>query len=264
MRIAHLSDPHLARRPGWGELNLKRLLGFANQALIRGRRHSEARAAEAVRRLAASPPDLAILTGDIAQHGLASEFAAAEEMLAPLAAAGVPVLAVGGNHDFYGGAPPADLARLGRRLSLGLRAGSDGVVRLPGVEILLLEQAAPSWPFFSGGSQKLEELTRAAAAWAGPPEGVMRLAAGHYPVIDAPGLPPFFRSRLAGAEKLADFFRRTGVSGYFCGHRHLSRVTDLPGGCRQFMAPALPSAGSAGVTIYECGSDLSHPIPQPP
>lgn len=261
MRLAHCSDLHAVRGFGWKEANIKRLLAAVNQTLFRRRRHRERLAAAAVAELTAGRPDAVIFTGDFSQHGLRKEFAAAEEIFSPLTRAGIPILAVAGNHDYYDGNVPAGLADLIRRLSLGIRRDADGIVRLPGVEMLLLEQAVSTPPFISAGRQKPEELIMAAPAWRQPPDGVMRLVCGHYPVIDAhPRDPLLVLRRLHNAEDLARFIDRAGVAGYFCGHNHCRFETALAGGSRQYAAPSLSSAGFDGVAIYECGPGLAHPI----
>jgi hypothetical protein len=260
MRIAHFSDLHVARRPGWGELNPKRLLAAANHAVFRRWRHQEKLAAAAAVDIAARRPDIAIFTGDFSQHGLRSEFAAAGEILSPLIRANIPILAVAGNHDYYGGAVPTGLADLIQHLSLGVHSDGDGIIRLPGVEIALLEQACPTPPLFSSGRQKPEELMLAAPAWRKPPNGVMRILCGHYPVADfRPRDPLLFLRGLHGSENLARFIGLAGAAGYFCGHNHRRFETALTSGCRQYAAPSLSTANSGEAAIYECGPGLAYP-----
>lgn len=262
VRIAHITDLHVARTPSWGEYNAKRLLGQINYRLFRRRRHRESVAAAALRRLAEMKPDLALLTGDITQHGLDSEFAAAESLLSILADAGIPVALTAGNHDVYGDTPSERLERLRRFLASGLQPDAHGILRLPGVEILLLEQSIPTPPFFSHGRQNAAELARASLGWSGPPAGVMRLVCGHYPVIDPHGGGLLHFRGLRQAEKLIEFCRERQIAGYFCGHNHKRFSAEMPGGCLQFAAPSLSAVrGKARgwVGVYECGPDLPHP-----
>lgn len=263
MRIAHISDLHVARAPVLGEYNAKRFLGYLNYRLVRARRYRESVAAEAIAGLVASSPDLVLLTGDITQHGLDSEFDRAGELLAPLAAAGIPVIAVAGNHDIYGHADRPRLESLLENLALGLEADEWGIVRFPGVEILPLFQGIPTPPFFSHGRQNLDELDRAGEAWAEPPGGVMRLVCGHYPVIDPHGGRLVYFHGLREAQSLIDFCAKHRVSGYFCGHNHKRFAAPMPGGCMQYAAPALSAVRGVGkewVSIYECGPRFAHPL----
>lgn len=267
MLIAHITDLHVARPPRSGELNAKRLLGYINYRLFRSRLYREEIARAAVAKLADSPPDLAVLTGDITQHGLDSEFDAARELLAPLSAKGVPVIAVPGNHDIYGDDElGAGLTRLGRfttDILLDLRPDVQGIFRFPGVEILPLMQGVPTPVFCSYGKQTSGELRRAREVWTGPPDGVMRLALGHYPVIDSHGGRLLYVRGLRDAAKLIDFCRDHQVAGYFCGHNHKRYTAPMPGACVQYAAPALSSVRNSGnewISVYRCGPDLKNPV----
>ena len=260
MRIAHVSDLHAARRPGRGEWNVKRLLAAVNQGFFRGRRHREGMAAGVVRGLAEKMPDLALFTGDFTQHGLESELDAAEEVFRPLAERKIPVLAVAGNHEYYGGDRPSSLAARLLRLSFGIRPDPDGIIRVfPGLEIILLDQGVPTWPFFSRGVQGVDELRLAEAAWSLPPRGVVRISCGHFPVADARGRALSGPRGLIGSGRLAEFLAVCRVSGYFCGHSHRRSEVELPGGCRQYSAPALAAGERAD--LYACGGGLLRPEP---
>ncbi len=251
MRIAHISDIHVARPPASGEWNPKRLLGYLNYLLFRGRAYTEDAARAALSALLESPPDLAVLTGDITQHGLDAEFAGARELLAPLVRAGIPVIAVPGNHDVYGrGERPALRAFL-RDLAGGADVGGGGIIRCGGaadpVEILPLFQCIPTPPLCSYGRQDPDELARAGAAWRGAPAaGVKRVVIGHYPVIDPHGGRLLRYRGLRGAETLLEFCAAHSVSAYFCGHDHRRFTAPMPGGCVQYAAPALSSARGKG------------------
>lgn len=262
LRIAHITDPHVARTPAWREYNAKRLLGQINYRLFRRRRHRESIAAAALRRLVDMQPDVVLLTGDITQHGLDAEFEAAERLFSILSDAGIPVALTAGNHDVYGDSDPKRLENLRQTLALGQAPDAHGILHLPGVEILLLEQSVPTPPFFSHGRQDEAELARASLAWAAPPDGVMRLVGGHYPVIDPHGGGLLHFRGLRQAEKLIAFCSERQVAGYFCGHNHKRFSAEMPGGCRQFAAPSLSAARSgtqSWVGVYECGPALPQP-----
>lgn len=263
MLIAHISDLHIARAPLLAEYNAKRLLGYVNYRLFRGRVYREYIAEEALAALAEDPPDLVFLTGDITQHGLLAEFDAAERLLSVLTRHNIPIIAVPGNHDIYGAATAEYLKAFIDRLSLAVREGGDGIIRLPGVEILPLEQGVQTLPFFSYGIQSEEELARAAVAWADPPNGVMRLVIGHYPVIDSHGGRLLYFRGLREASLLIDFCERHQVAAYFCGHNHTRYVAAMPGGCVQYAAPALSCVRQAAeewISVYECDPALSRPV----
>ncbi len=267
MRIAHISDLHVARSPRYAEYNPKRLLGYINHRLFRSRLYQERIAERALAVLMRTPPDLVLLTGDITQHGLDSEFDAAERLLSPVVEGGVPILAVSGNHDIYGCTNGTRLERFLGALLLGLRPDGRGVYRFDGVEILPLSQGVPTPVFFSYGRQNSGELRRAREDWSSPAEGVMRLACGHFPVIDSHGGRLLYFRGLRDSAKLIDFCGKHYVSGYFCGHNHKRYAVPMPGGCVQYAAPALSSVRHAGdewVSVYECGPHVAHPVDRTP
>lgn len=262
MHIAHISDLHVARHPAFGDYNAKRLLGYVNYRLFRGRRYQEHVAAAALETMLSHSPDLVLLTGDITQHGLDTEFEAAETLLSPITAKGIPILVVAGNHDIYGYSDHARLTRFIKDMAAGLEPDVHGIYRFPEVEILTLAQGIPTPIFFAHGRQDQDELSRARNAWTEPPNGTMRLVCGHYPVIDTHGGRLLYFRGLREADSLVEFCAGHGVAGYFCGHNHRRFAADMPGGCRQYAAPALSSVKEQGrewASIYECGAGLEHP-----
>jgi len=103
MKIAHMSDLHLfslAATPFTRLLN-KRILGLANVLWVRrAHRHREA-AEQILAHLASLSVDHVVITGDVSNLALESEFAAVRALLN---ASGLPaqkVSMVPGNHDFY-------------------------------------------------------------------------------------------------------------------------------------------------------------------
>ena len=263
MRIAHISDLHVARAPRFGEYNAKRLLGFVNYSLFRKRRYREHVAAEALAKLMENPPQLVILTGDITQHGLDAEFDAAEELLSVVTGRGIPVLAVPGNHDIYGRASQERLAAFLEAVLLGRYPDRQGVFHFDGVEVLPLFQGIPTPLFFSHGRQNSGELVKAREVWSDSPSGAMRLVCGHYPVIDPHGGRLLYFRGLRRAEKLVEFCRQHAVAGYFCGHNHKRFAAPMPGGCMQYAAPALSSVRHVDrewVSVYRCEPGMEHPV----
>jgi 3',5'-cyclic AMP phosphodiesterase CpdA len=263
MRIAHISDLHVARTPSPGEYTPKRLLGFVNHWLFRSRLYPEHVAGEALRALMATPPDLVLLTGDITQHGLDAELDAAEELLSAVTRAGVPIIAVPGNHDMYGTEEHPRLRRFLDALLLGNHPDRQGVFHFGAVEVLPLAQGIPTPLFFSHGRQNSGELRRAGEVWGAPPAGTMRLVCGHYPVIDPHGGRLLYFRGLRRAGMLIDFCRDHRVAGYFCGHNHKRFAAPMPGGCMQYAAPALSAVRHAKdewASVYVCEPGRGQPV----
>jgi len=102
MRIAHLSDVHVLDLTGvraWRYLN-KRLTGLANLVGSRRDAHPVRILEAAVESLTAAPVDHVVITGDLSNLALESEFTRARDLIAPLG--GYDRLSViPGNHDIY-------------------------------------------------------------------------------------------------------------------------------------------------------------------
>lgn len=195
--------------------------------------------------LAPEPPDLVIATGDLAQAGLDSEFRAVEELLAPLSKRGVPVIFTPGNHDLYGGGPTKALLSLRARLALDLRINAGGIVTLPGLEILALNQAVWTPPFLSYGRVDPNALLLAETSWNRPSASTVRLVCGHYPLPGADISMSTHTHGLKGWQMLLGFLQSAGVSAYLCGHTHKAKSMELGAGVRQFVAPAFSNGGKA-------------------
>lgn len=104
VRLAHLSDIHLTARPlGWrlGDVFSKRLTSWLNHRLGRSRRFRDAR--RIVDHLVAELPcrgiEHIVFSGDATALGFDAELACAAAALG-VGAAGLPGLAVPGNHDY--------------------------------------------------------------------------------------------------------------------------------------------------------------------
>ncbi len=102
LRLAHLSDPHLAPLPDphWSELINKRVTGYFNWRRTRRFVHDASVLAAIVADLKAHRPDHIAVTGDLANIALAQEFVRGRAWLQAL---GSPqqVSFVPGNHDAY-------------------------------------------------------------------------------------------------------------------------------------------------------------------
>lgn len=101
MRLAHLSDVHVLDLEGvrWHRFLNKRVTGLVNVVGRRRSAHPTALLEAAVAELAAAPDvDHVVVTGDLSNLALESEFARARAILAPLAGR---LSVIPGNHDVY-------------------------------------------------------------------------------------------------------------------------------------------------------------------
>jgi 3',5'-cyclic AMP phosphodiesterase CpdA len=163
LRIAHVSDFHLPSPLGieWrGVIFNKRLTGLTNLLLHRARRFN-AQYLSAVLNTAATHADCMVVTGDLTNLSLESEYAYARRILDTLAEK-VELTVIPGNHDLY----VHDIVRRQRFShyferfmrsdlpghSVHVPAGPFPFVRLRGpVSVIGLSSAVPRPPFVSAG-----------------------------------------------------------------------------------------------------------------
>jgi 3',5'-cyclic AMP phosphodiesterase CpdA len=104
MRIAHLSDPHLLDLTGVAPARLvfgKRLTGYLTIKLHRGGAHRSSVVSAMVADINAQGVDHVVVTGDLTNLSLESEFAFARRTLEQFAVSAAHVSVVPGNHDVY-------------------------------------------------------------------------------------------------------------------------------------------------------------------
>ena len=100
MRLAHITDIHVARPAGLADLFNKRVLGVVNLHLLgRGSHFSQEVQAALPGAVLATCPDQIVCTGDLTSTATEAEFEGARTLLAPLAT--LPFHCIPGNHDVY-------------------------------------------------------------------------------------------------------------------------------------------------------------------
>ena len=164
LRIAHLSDPHVLSPGGveWRKILFnKRITGFANLVLRRGRVYRREYLL-AVLEAAAAWADQVVITGDITNLALRSEYDEASGLIDAVAR-NAEVTVVPGNHDIY----LPSIQREGRfprhfgkflisdlpELAVRLPAGRFPCVKLRGpAAIIALSSAVARPPFVASGT----------------------------------------------------------------------------------------------------------------
>lgn len=168
LRIAHISDTHVLSHGGmkWRELLFnKRITGYANTLLRRGRVHRREYLL-AVLRAAAQDADHVVVTGDITNLALESEFEDARALLDSMRA---DVTVIPGNHDLYLPSThrerrfPHHFAAFMRsdlpEYAVDLPAGPFPCVKFRGAAaIIALSSAVPRPPFIAAGFLGHEQL----------------------------------------------------------------------------------------------------------
>lgn len=155
-------------------------------------------------------PNLVVVSGDLTQRAVRSQFAGARALLAGLPS---PVLIVGGNHDIPLVDLPERLTRPRRRYEECISRSLDPVVALPQVVAVGLATMAP-WRW-KAGKVSTGQIRHVRAALEGAPAEAWRVLVTHHPVL------PASSSGLVGRKALVAASAEAGVSILLSGHTHL-------------------------------------------
>lgn len=272
MRIAHLSDLHVAAAVELGRIWNKRLTGYANLVLRRGRAHRLELLEAVAEGVARSGADHVIISGDLTNLALEAEFELARGFLQrhlQLPASEVSI--VPGNHDVYTRgawragrfaryfAPNAtsDLPEIGVELPVGRFP----FVRLRGpMAIIGLCSAVPRPPFVASGrlgEAQLDALRRALAH----PEVTARtpVVVLHHSPFDRPTALRQFQEGLKDAAALRAVVQSAKAGAVVFGHFHRRQRRWLGAGPEAFQATSASLAHddpdrAAGFNLYRFGA----------
>ena len=233
-RIAHVSDLHVLSPAGteWRRLVFnKRITGHANLLWQRGRVYRRGHLVAVLEEVAVGA-DHVVVTGDITNLSLESEYEAARELLDDLARR-IEVTVVPGNHDIY---LPATLRdrRFWHHFSSFLRsdlpqfacnlpAGRYPCVKLRGpAAIIALSSAVPRPPFFSAGLLGGEQI-HAFAQLLAHPEVKQRtpVILVHHPPVDTRPALLRLRDGLVDAAPLREALDGLSRGLVLYGHTHV-------------------------------------------
>jgi 3',5'-cyclic AMP phosphodiesterase CpdA len=261
-RVAHISDLHVLSPADveWRAILFnKRITGYLNLIRRRGRVYRRAYL-DAVLEAASREADHIVVTGDITNLALESEFVAARSLLDAVARR-VEVSVVPGNHDIYlpsshrrrrfphhfGHFLQSDLPEL----ALDLPAGRYPCVKLRGpVAVIGLSSAVPRPPFVSAGYLGREQLAAFDAVLAHPEVARrMPMILVHHPPVDWRG---HVARRLDGLRD-GTAFRRSLAA--------LSRGLVLFGHLHRRVRCGLPTAAGGLDVVGAGGAALDHPDP---
>ena len=251
--LAHISDVHLAPLPRVSprELFSKRITGWLNWKLKRGRDMRRDTLSGLVQHMTSQAPDMTAVTGDLVNLALDAEFERAGRWLETL---GDPqsVCAIPGNHDAYvkGGLEKTLAAcgpyMCGERMN---EAPFPFVRRVGDVAIIGVSSAITTKPFVAAGEVGNDQLGRLAK--------LLKLLgdAGYFRVVLIHHPP---HAELADSKRLglwdAPAFRRvvkeTGAELILHGHSHMSSVNAIAGPAHEIPVVGVAS-GSAGPGGHE-------------
>ncbi len=241
--LAQLSDLHLALPPKLIELAGKRGLGFINWH--RGRKYiHRVEVLEAiVRDLNTVETDHIVVTGDLVNLSLPTEYALARTWLEQL---GSPhdVTVIPGNHDAYvvaarGG--PAEYWSDYMRGDNGAAGGTFPFVRRRGpVALIALSSAVPTGPFMATGELGQEQLSGLAKDLEAT-RGAFRIVLVHHPLVTAPNR---HLRRLTDAAELRRVLAAQGAELVIHGHDHCRALIWLEGPAKPIPVVGAPSASA--------------------
>lgn len=257
MRLVHVTDAHLTNLDGVGfsDLRGKRWSGYISWHKNRRKKYLPAVLERLVTAVKAENADQLLLTGDLAQIGLAMEIEQAGRWLDELGPA-EQVMLVPGNHDVYAHGSAENISReWAKYLFHGLDSGRNDfpvVRKREGICLIGLSSACVTPVFTASGElgrvqlDKLSELLELAAA-----ERELVCLLIHHPPL--PGMTNR-RKGLADADALQTLLERFPPMLVFHGHLHHNREQQW-GDSRIYCTSAASSISDASYRVIDIEDD---------
>lgn len=265
--LAHLSDLHATPIPlrSVPAMSFKQTLGWLKWTLQRSKEHRTEVLDALVADLQTAQPDHVVVTGDLTNLGMETEFPAATAWLQRL---GGPqqVSIVPGNHDTYTFSSPTVLWRhwleylqsdSQERTTPQATHPPDSeqfydfpTLRLRGpVALIGVSSAQPTNLFYANGSvgktqlERLEHLLHSLAK-----SGLCRVVLIHHP-LSKEGIAP--RRRLSDAQAVQEVLQRAGADLVLHGHTHRTSVVTVPGRGNTIPVIGVRSSSAIGHKPYK-------------
>jgi 3',5'-cyclic AMP phosphodiesterase CpdA len=240
LRFAHVSDLHLPFEPRleWRQRFSKRQLSAWSWRRRRAVQRPEI--LDALRAdLAAMHPEQLLVTGDITNFSLPTEFAQAELWLAQLARK-MAVNVVPGNHDALVPVPASQGLERWRAYTAG---GSwPWIARRGAASFIGLCSAVPTAPLLASGRLGAAQLARLEALLEEEGHaGRLRVVLLHHPPAD--GAVPA-RKALSDRRELRAVLGRAGAEMVLHGHARFARLESLPGPAAPIPVLCVPSSSA--------------------
>jgi len=252
--LAHISDLHLAMRPGrLAEFASKRGLGFINWHRRRKYIHRIEALNAITRDLQASGADHIAVTGDLVNLSLPSEYAWARTWLESV---GTPerVTVIPGNHDLYvpeAQRGPAEYWGEFMQADDGAESGTFPFIRRRGaITLIALSTALATGPFLATGQLGEDQLARFGQALE-QTRGSFRVVLIHHPPVSPPNR---YLRRLIDAAQFRAVLARHGANLVLHGHDHCRSLVWLDGPDGAIAAVGVPSASAQAPHGHEDAS----------
>ncbi len=225
LRIAHITDLHVERRPRLDQCFNKRAVGAVNLYVLGRKGHfDEASARGVVSAVLALEPDVVVCTGDLTATATVEEFEAARELLRPLTER-FPFVVVPGNHDVY---TTESRGRFATYFGAHCDEGRfPHVASVGDWDFVCIDTARPA--LLSRGRAGSDMLARLDTCLAAGGERPAMLLV-HYPLRDRRGAPygPSTRNLEGAAALEAVVARHPRVQAVLHGHEHHGYRTEIP------------------------------------
>ncbi len=269
MLLAHFSDVHVSSLPlGWRKSDYlsKRLTGWVNLRFLGRAKHFHDAAhvlAELIADLAIQKPNHLIFSGDATGLGFENELAIAVRIMSVANPAGLPGLAVPGNHDYY---TPRDVASGNFERSFDPWQQGE---RIEGHRYPFAQKVGAHWLVAVNSSTANRGLVDASGA-VGPeqlgrlevllnrlsPEP--RILVTHYPICLAEGQPEKRLHGLRDLPQVLEVLRDRGICLWLHGHRHHAYRLQHPPGMNfpVICSGSATQHGRASYGLYEIEGHL--------
>ena len=232
--ILHISDLHCTKVfLKFPDLITKRLTGYLNNKFFR-RNYFLQNIQKIIYSLSKKKYNLVCITGDITNLAYEEEFYEAKKIITPLLESN-PCLLIAGNHDRYTHeSTNRDLFyhyfQDYTPFQWGITPKIYSFFLTPVLEITLFDMSCPRMCFNSRGQISLdtsnnpEDSNKENSSIKKEP--LIKIAAGHYPIISAPNKRIKFLHDLKGKKQLKKFLLQKKFRAYFHGHLHQSYVIE--------------------------------------
>lgn len=262
MRIGHISDLHILDlgEPSVLQFLNKRLVGGLNLLLNRSHAHSAKVVERAVEHLEQLDVDHIVVSGDLTNLALDSEFETARALIDTIDDAQHRVSLVPGNHDYY----TAGAARTGRfeehfapfmKSDLPEYQLTTGYpychLRGEAAIVGLNSGIATPW-MFSTGRVDAEEVAAARRLLDDPQVSRrFKIVVVHHPLLPDEHHAINFTRRLINDDEVLEMVRRSDVDLVLHGHTHYFSILELP----KLGSPGTTYICEAGSTSVASGKD---------